>query len=104
MQTHRIPPISTPSRPKQRTGRARRLVSAFSSRTGESSTVGRDENGAVLILALIFLIVVGLVITALLSWVGNSLTDTGSFQTARDVEFGATGAINLAVQNTRYVF
>ena len=104
MDTHTIPPAPAPSWPTKRAGRARRFASAFRTRTEESSSVGRDEDGAVLVLALIFLMVVGLVITALLSWAGTSLTATGSFQTERDTEYGATAAVNLAVQTTRTTF
>ena len=64
----------------------------------------RDEDGAVLILALIFLVSVSLVITALLNWVGISLAASGNFQTERNVEYGVTAAVSLAVQNTRYSF
>jgi hypothetical protein len=74
--------------------------------TEDSASLGRGggEDGAVLILALIFLIVVGLVITAILGWAGTSLTATASFQTERNTEYGATAAVNLAVQITRTSF
>jgi hypothetical protein len=80
------------------------IAATFRARTDESSFVGRDEDGAVLILAIIFLMVVSLVITAILTWAGTSLTATGSFQTERDTEYGATAAVNLAVQTTRTTF
>jgi hypothetical protein len=47
---------------------------------------------------------VSLIVTGLLTWVGTSLSATGSFQNERNVEYGATAAVNLAVQNTRYTF
>jgi hypothetical protein len=65
---------------------------------------GEGDDGAVLILALIFLLVVSLVITAILTWAGTSLTATGNFQTERNTEYGATAAVNLAVQTTRVTF
>ena len=101
---HWLPPIPAPNRAKQSNVHGHRLALPLRAEKVENPPVRSDEDGAVLVLALIFLVAVGLIVTALLSWVGNSLTDTGSFQTARNVEFGATGAINLAVQNTRYVF
>jgi len=78
----------------------------------ELKTVGRteqpgmhdDESGAILILALVFLVAVSLIVTGLLTFVGTSLTATGSFASERNAEFTATSAVNLAVQNTRYTF
>jgi len=67
----------------------------------------RDEAGAVLILALVFLVAVSLIVTGLLTWVGTSLQESGkagAFQTERNVEYAATNAMNLAIQNTRYSF
>jgi hypothetical protein len=49
-------------------------------------------------------VVVSVIVTGLLTWVGTSLTATGSFQNERNVEFAATNAVNLAIQNTRYTF
>ena len=63
-----------------------------------------DESGAVIILALVFLVAVSLIVTGMLTWVGASLHATGSFQNERDVEYAATDAVNLAIQNTRYTF
>ncbi len=63
-----------------------------------------DESGAVIILALVFLVAVSLIVTGLLTWVGASLNATGSFQIERNVEYAATDAVNLAIQNTRYTF
>jgi hypothetical protein len=63
-----------------------------------------DESGAVLVLALIFLISVSLIVTALLTWSGTSVRATGNFQDERNLEYGATDAVNLAIQNTRYAF
>ena len=57
-----------------------------------------------LILALVFLVAVSLVVTALLSWLGTSLNATASFTYERNVEYGVTDAVNLAIQNTRYSF
>lgn len=45
-----------------------------------------------------------LIVTALLSWVGTSLHATANFQDERNVEYAATDAVNLAIQNTRYTF
>ena len=45
-----------------------------------------------------------MIVAGLLTWVGTSLTATGSFQSERNVENTATNAVNLAIQNTRYTF
>ena len=63
-----------------------------------------DESGAVIILALVFLVAVSLIVTALLTWVGTSVHATTNFQDERNVEYAATNAVNLAIQNTRYSF
>jgi hypothetical protein len=85
-------------------GRLRTMVSAWQARGETSPRPERGDDGAVLILALIFLVSVGLLITAILGWAGASLTATGSFQTERDIEYGASAAVNLAVQSTRFEF
>ena len=61
----------------------------------------QDESGAVLILALIFLVAMSLIVVGLLTLVGNSLNVTSSFASDRSVESAATSAMNLAIQNTR---
>ena len=104
MGTRKIPRIPARTRSKQRDDRAPRLAAAFRAHKEESSLVERGDDGAVLILALIFLLVVSLVITAILTWAGTSLTATGNFQTERNTEYGATAAVNLAVQTTRTTF
>ncbi len=64
----------------------------------------RDESGAVIILALVFLVAVSLIVVALLGWVGTSLTASAQFSDERATETAATSAVNLAIQNTRYTF
>ena len=69
---------------------------------GEGSS--RDEAGAIIILALVFLVAVSLIVMGLLTWVGTSLTATSTFANERSVESATTSAMNLAIQNTRYTF
>jgi hypothetical protein len=64
----------------------------------------RDESGAVIILALVFLVAVSLIVTGLLTWVGTSLTASVSFASERTTETAATSAVNLAISQTRYTF
>ena len=65
---------------------------------------GRDDAGAILILALVFLVAVSLIVTGLLTFVGGSLRATASFSNERSVEAAATSAVNLAIQNSRFTF
>ena len=62
----------------------------------------RDDTGAALILALVFLIVAALTLTALVSFAGTGLLDTAGFTSQRGLQYGANGALEIAVQNVRY--
>ena len=86
------------------TRRAHALAASWTSARGEAGTRSNDESGAVIILALIFLIAVSLIILALMNWVGTSLSATGAFANERSVESAATSAVNLAIQNSRYTY
>ena len=66
--------------------------------------IAQDESGAILILALVFLVAVSLIVAALLTFVGTSLTATASFTNARINETAATNAVNLAIQESRVTF
>lgn len=63
-----------------------------------------DESGAILILALVFLVAVSLIVTALLTFVGTSLSATTSFNDQRNLEYAVTSTVNLAIQQTRTEF
>lgn len=63
-----------------------------------------DEAGAIIILALVFLVAISLAVLALMTWVGNSLLATASFNNEQSVESAATSAVNLAIQETRVTF
>lgn len=78
-------------------------------RTGVASSTARlrghrehDESGAILVLALVFLVAVSLIVLGLLDWTGTSLQDTTAFASERSVEYAATSATQLAIQNIRY--
>jgi hypothetical protein len=64
----------------------------------------RDDSGAILILALVFLVAVSLIVVGLLSFLGTSLSATTTFSNERLIENSASSAVNLAIQNTRTVF
>ena len=62
----------------------------------------RDERGAALILALVFLVVAALSLTALLTFAGTGLLDTAGFTSQRGLQYGANGAVEIAIQRVRY--
>jgi hypothetical protein len=63
---------------------------------------GGDEAGAVLILALLFLVVVGLLVGGLTSWTANDLGNTLTFQQARSSQYALSSATQVAIQSIRY--
>lgn len=62
----------------------------------------RSDEGAILILALVFMIVVALMLVALVSFAGNDLTNTSNLLQQQALEYGAQGATNVAIQTVRY--
>ena len=67
-----------------------------------SASGGRDESGAVLILALVFLVVISVIVGALTEWITNDLANSANFTATQNVSNAATNAVNLAIQNIRY--
>ena len=88
-------------RQKERVARISEKIRRTVARAESKSS---DESGAVLILALIFLVSVSLIVTALLSFVGTSLSATSAFNDQRNLEYAATSTVNLAIQQTRTAF
>jgi hypothetical protein len=64
----------------------------------------RDESGAVLVLALIFMVVTALLITGLTAWVGNDINNVGTLESGRSALYSSDSAIQVAVANTRYAY
>ena len=62
----------------------------------------RDEAGASLVLALLFLVVIGLIVGGLASWTANDLSNTTKFQQDRAAQYALSSASQLAIQNIRY--
>jgi hypothetical protein len=62
----------------------------------------RDERGASLILALIFIVAVSLIVIPLADWASGSLTNTGQFQNASTLHYALTSAANTAIEGIRY--
>ena len=61
----------------------------------------RDEAGQALVLALAFMLIVGLGIGALVSYAGANLLSTRNLRTQRSTVYSADGAINAAIQMVR---
>jgi hypothetical protein len=55
-----------------------------------------------LVLALIFVVIVGVVVTVLTSLAGTNLLDTSALQGQRAVEYAGDSAIDTAIQGIRY--
>lgn len=62
----------------------------------------RDEAGAILILALVFLLAIGLIAGGLATWVSADLQNTLSFQNDRNVQYTLSSTTQVAIQNIRY--
>ncbi len=61
-----------------------------------------DERGAVLILALLFLVIGVVAVGALAFQVTNDVTNSVHFRTVRSMQYAAKSSTNLAIQNIRY--
>jgi hypothetical protein len=70
----------------------------------ERTQLARDESGAILVLALVFMVVTALLITALSAWEGNDINNIGTLKSARTTLYAADGAIQVATANTRYIY
>ena len=73
-------------------------------RRSQTDQCGRDrgESGAALVLALLFLVVIGLIVGGLSSWTANSLTNSLHFQTDRSAQYALSSTSQVAIQNIRY--
>ena len=82
----------------------RRHVDLLGNRVSEKihTSRARDEAGAVLILALAFLLTVGAIVGALAGWITNNLNNSTHFASARSLQYSASNATELAIQGIRY--
>jgi hypothetical protein len=62
----------------------------------------RDESGAVIILALVFLVAVSVMVLALAGSTSNDLANSLNFTSARTVDNAASNAIDVAIESMRY--
>ena len=75
-------------------------------RLGSAGRAGRgrerDEAGAILVLALVFLLVGIIVVGALTSALTNDLSNSTAFKSVRSLQYAARSATNFAIQSIRY--
>ena len=62
----------------------------------------RDEQGATLVLALVFMIIIALVLVPLVTFSGNGLQNTSNLLQEQSLEYRSNGAVEVAVQTVRY--
>lgn len=62
----------------------------------------RGEAGAVLILALVYLVSIGLVVTALATWATNDLHNTATFKSVSELHYAVSSTTNTAIQSIRF--
>lgn len=63
---------------------------------------GEGQRGAILILALVYIIVIGVVVAALTTWASGDLNNTGNFNDARNMDYSLSSAMEVAINNIRY--
>jgi hypothetical protein len=61
-----------------------------------------SESGAVLILALVYIIAISLIVGALARWATNDLNNTNNFSTTNSLHIAETSAMNTAIESIRY--
>ncbi len=62
----------------------------------------RDEQGATLVLALVFMIIIALVLVPLVTLSGNGLQNTTNLLQEQSLEYRSNGAVEVAIQTVRY--
>lgn len=67
------------------------------------SQSARDESGAILMMALAYIIAVSLIVLALASWASNDLTNTSTFSNTSNLRTAVTSATNAAIQSIRHL-
>jgi hypothetical protein len=62
----------------------------------------RDESGVTLLLALVFLLAIGLNVVSIGSATSNNLLNSSNLNSQRSLEYAGDAATSIAVQNVRY--
>lgn len=61
-----------------------------------------DERGAILILALVYVIVISAMVASLTSWASNDLNNSTKFQSVNEIHYALSSAMNTALESERY--
>lgn len=80
----------------------RRSIRAHWSTMRHEQSGDSSEKGAVLILAMVFLVAVSVIVGGLTEWTSNDLMNSAVFKQTQTVNSDATNAVNLAIQSIRY--
>ena len=62
----------------------------------------RNESGAIIILALVYIIAVSLIVGALADWATNDLNNTTKFNATSELHYAVSSVTNTAIQSIRY--
>jgi hypothetical protein len=63
---------------------------------------GAGERGAILILAMAYIIVVSVVVGALTTWASGDLNNTAKFNSVRTLDYSLSSAVEVAINSIRY--
>ena len=63
---------------------------------------GAHERGAILILALAYILIMGVVVAALTTWASGDLNNTARFNAARNTDYALSSAVEVAMNSIRY--
>jgi hypothetical protein len=61
-----------------------------------------DERGAVLILALVYIVVISAMVATLTGWASNDLNNTTKFQSTSEEHYALASAMDTAIETERY--
>src|ERR1700722_7237953 len=64
--------------------------------------IDRGEEGATLVLALVFMIIIALVLVPLVTLSGDGLQNTSNLLQEQSLEYRSNGAVEVAIQAVRY--
>ena len=62
----------------------------------------QSESGAILILALVYIIAISLIVGGLARWATDDLDNTNNFGVTSQLRYAVTGAMNTAMESIRY--
>jgi hypothetical protein len=73
-------------------------------RASETRQTRRGDDGSILVLALVFLIVTSLTVFAIATFAGNSLLQTTEFNTANALDYATGAAVQTEANYQRYLY